>query len=309
MRGKCVAILLCAAMLVGCGNANAEVEVWDPLAEFLNGEEASKVFVEDTYTGLLQGKSESAKKLAEEYVRRIEETGSEEVGEEMVYSCTAPDISNAVQEIVNSKAYKTEIEKRNLTDTLDGLSDYVYETITYEIASYPKAYLKVTGEVNGKMKSADALIAPLTQALAAEIPWSVTKEREEPEAVAGDFVVDVGDARILISEVEVKWGEEADSALKELSVQNEGMGAYITFKATNLGGEDVVLDAGFVGVSDNGECVYADREFFGLNDVAEVKVGSSVKMSCYAAAQDNGKLAWYEEGGSNYLYEEVESSE
>lgn len=301
-------LLICAAMLLcGCGKEEITNLSIDAIDEFKNGKDASEVFEEDTVTALLSNSNQEIQELVSAYISSIEITSVEYVNGMVYYNCKVKDVSNVVADIINTDSFKTEIDKRKISGDFSDLDSLVYGLALNKLATCDYIDVKVAGYLNSdKLVTSKDLMLPLYNMLDTEIPNNYSADEDSTavqlDTVSGDFVTVVDSCRILISDVSVMEGSDAESAVQELDSANSCNGVFVTFKATNLSKKDAVITSRFCGVTDDFHSVINSNNVIGLRNTVEVKSGETVEMTDCISIAGNGTLVWNSEDRGSYIY-------
>lgn len=294
-------------LLTGCGEKVTNYSA-SALQELQGGKAPSEVFAEDTVTELVASSSDAQRKIISKYLGSITIDGMSIANGYAQYVCQVKDVSGLLASIVGSDAFKTEVEKRNITDDFDGFEDYIYNLALNEIDECGTKQITVVGYLDrDQLLTSAEIMQPLVTMFNTEIPTKVEKASadvgDELPVVSGDFVTAVKGGRILVYDVEVLEGNEAIQALQEIDAKNSGTGVFVRYKVKNLSSKDLVVESKFYGVSNDYKIVLPDAQMFGLRDKVSVRPHKSAKMETYACIGDNGLLVWSSETAGSYFYQ------
>ena len=304
-------ILICAVgvalLMTGCGEKVTNYSA-NALQELQGGKAPSEVFTEDTVTGLLSSASDTQKKIVSKYLGSIAIEGVSIANGYAQYVCQVKDVSGLVESIVDSDAFKTEVEKRSITGDFDEFEEYIYGLALQGIDGCSTKQITVVGYLDrDQLLTSAELMQPLVAMFSTEIPTKVEKDSadvgDELTVVSGDFVTAVKGGRILIYDVEVLEGNEAAQVLQKIDAKNSGAGVFVRYKVKNLSSKNLVVDSRFYGVSNDYKIVLPDVQMFGLMDTVRVKPHKSAEMEAYACVGNNGLLVWSSETAGSYFYQ------
>lgn len=297
MKVKMIVAAWMCCLLVGCGKEITNYSA-NAVNELKGGKAPYEVFQEDTISEIQEGGSDALLQVVEKYIQSIDVVNTEVTENTAVYTCSVPDVSNVISEIVNSELFEVELNKRAITGDFDGFEDYIYSMACNNMDACNKIVVTVEGYCSQDMLvTSRDLMQPLVQMLSVEIPTKTTDEADAEELIVGtgDFVTKVGKNRVLISNIEV--ADTAD-AIKDVTES----GVYVTFDATNLGTKKVIVDSAFYGVTDTFEKAETESDVFGLNDCAAVGGGKTAHMSAFVHTEVDGMLVWDSDACGAHFY-------
>lgn len=307
-----IIVLFVTMLMCGCSNSNNKDTL--PSANSLDSfthdiTSAPDVFSEDALTIYYNASNEIVKSFITAFTDNLEYIESGRTETDVTYTFKYPNLKVLTDSFLNSEGFYADYKKmKSAKRTDEEIKNYVIGSLIALINQGKYEYGTIelkTDLYNSKFSSNVELVNEIKSCILSLNNLTAVEDEKELEAFDASilntaksaFVYTKGKNRILISNINFIYGDDAIAKLKELSDVNDiacsDKIVFIEYDATNLSKKKTIVSSCFTGITIDGELLENDCTIVGLLDETPIKANNTVRMSDVVILGEDDLICWY----------------